>query len=82
MKKLFATLFMLFFFAASASAAVNINAADQYTLESLPGICGDKARAIIAYRNKHGEFKSIDELANVKGIGSRVLAKIKDLIQI
>lgn len=82
MKRLFAALCMLFIFAASAPAAVNINAADQYTLESLPGICGAKARAIIAYRDKYGEFKSIDELANVKGIGSSVLAKIKDLIQI
>jgi competence protein ComEA len=82
MKKLLLTLCMLFFFAASALAAVNINTADLNTLESLPGIGASKAQAIIDYRTEHGNFKSIDELTNVKGIGDKVLEKIKDQIDI
>jgi len=81
MKKLLLTLYMLFFFAASALAAVNINTADLQTLESLPGIGASKAQAIIDYRTEHGNFKSIDDLKNVKGIGDKVLEKIKDQIE-
>jgi len=81
MKKLLLTLCMLFFFAASALAAVNINTADLKTLESLPGIGASKAQAIIDYRTEHGNFKSIDDLKNVKGIGDKVLEKIKDQIE-
>ncbi|MEW6518569.1 MAG: ComEA family DNA-binding protein [Thermodesulfobacteriota bacterium] len=81
MKKLLLTLYMLFFFAATALGAVNINTADLQTLESLPGIGASKAQAIIDYRTEHGNFKSIDELKNVKGIGDKVLEKIKDQIE-
>jgi len=73
---------MLFFFAASAIAGVNINTADLKTLESLPGIGAAKAQAIIDYRTEHGNFKSIDELTNVKGIGDKVLEQIKELIEV
>ncbi|MBU0966490.1 MAG: helix-hairpin-helix domain-containing protein [Proteobacteria bacterium] len=82
MKKLLLTLCMLFFFAVSAIAGVNINTADVTTLESLPGIGAAKAQAIIDYRTEHGNFKSIDELKNVKGIGDKILEQIKQLIEI
>lgn len=82
MKKLLLTLCMLFFFAVSAIAGININTADLQTLESLPGIGAAKAQAIIDYRTEHGNFKSIDELKNVKGIGDKVLEKIKEQIEV
>ncbi|MCB2184414.1 MAG: helix-hairpin-helix domain-containing protein [Desulfobulbaceae bacterium] len=82
MKKLLLTLWMLFFFVASAFAAININTADQQTLESLPGIGPAKAKAIIEYRNDQGSFQSLDELTNVKGIGDKLLEKIKADIEL
>ncbi|MCB2182256.1 MAG: helix-hairpin-helix domain-containing protein [Desulfobulbaceae bacterium] len=82
MKKILLTLWMVFFFVASAFAAVNINTADQQTLESLPGIGPAKAKAIIEYRNDHGSFQSLEELTNIKGIGDKVLKKIKADIEL
>lgn len=76
MKKfLFACLSVL---SASLSlAAVNINTASPAELEALPGIGPAKAKAIAAYRQQHGAFKSVEELKNVKGIGEGVFSKLK-----
>ncbi|MGB3210858.1 MAG: helix-hairpin-helix domain-containing protein [Desulforhopalus sp.] len=56
---------------------VNINTADKSLLIRLPGIGPATAKSIIQYREANGEFKSIDELTKVKGIGSKTLAKLK-----
>jgi competence protein ComEA len=71
-----------FVFVGGAWAAVNINAADQAELETLPGIGPSKATAILQYRADHGPFKSVDELDNVSGIGPSTLASIRDLVTI
>ena len=53
---------------------VNVNKADAETLaRELKGVGIDKAGAIVAYREKHGPFRSIADLAQVKGIGVRTL---------
>ncbi|MCG9696242.1 helix-hairpin-helix domain-containing protein [Shewanella sp. Isolate11] len=52
---------------------VNINSADVGQLTQLKGIGESKAIAIIEYRNTNGKFASIDELSNVKGIGTKLL---------
>ncbi len=57
---------------------VNINTADAKTIAaSLQGIGQKKAEAIVKYRKTHGKFKSIKELAKVKGIGLKTLQKNK-----
>jgi competence protein ComEA len=54
---------------------VDINHANASTLAAnLKGIGDKKAKAIIMYRRKHGRFKNINELLNVKGIGEKTLA--------
>lgn len=67
---------------ASLSAGpVNINSANAETLaKELNGIGLSRAQAIVDYRNQHGEFKSVDELANVKGIGESIVDKNRDNI--
>jgi len=82
MKKLLIALSLLFFCTATAIAGVNINTADLKTLESLPGIGNAKAQAIIDYRAEHGNFKSIDDLKNVKGVGDKVLDSVRELIEL
>lgn len=57
-----------------ASALVNINTADGETLAAeLKGIGIKRAKAILAYRNEHGPFKSIDDLIKIKGISKRIV---------
>jgi competence protein ComEA len=53
---------------------VNINTADARTLaKELSGIGLSRAQAIVEYREKNGPFKSVDDLAKVKGIGMKVV---------
>ncbi len=59
---------------------VDLNAAGRERLETLPGIGQVKAQAIIAYREQHGKFTSVDELLNVPGIGPATLARLRDLV--
>lgn len=61
-----------------AFAAVNLNTATQAELEAVKGIGPSKAKAILEYREKNGGFKSVDELAKVKGFGKASVAKVKD----
>jgi competence ComEA-like helix-hairpin-helix protein len=69
--------------ARTAAAKININNADAQTLaERMKGIGLKKAQAIVAYREQHGSFKTLDELDNVKGIGSATLEKNRSLIDI
>lgn len=63
-----------------AQHLININTADEATLSSLKGIGAKKAEAIIAWRNANGEFQSLDQLAEVKGIGAAILDANRELI--
>lgn len=58
---------------AFANTPININTADEEALSALTGVGPAKAKAIISYREEHGAFKSVDELANVKGIGEKTV---------
>lgn len=63
------------------SGPVDINTADEAVLSSLPGVGSKTAIAIIDYRKQHGNFKSVDDLEQVKGIGSKKLAKLKPFLK-
>jgi len=69
--------------AAVAQAPVNLNNADAATLtRELKGIGATKAKAIIDYREEHGPFSSVDELLEVKGIGSATLEKLRSQLSV
>lgn len=59
------------------TAAININTADSKALQSVKGIGKQRAEAIVAYRDDHGRFKSVNDLQNVPGVSSALLGKIK-----
>jgi len=61
---------------------VNINTAEVWLLESLPGIGETLAQRIVDYRMANGYFQSIDDLQQVDGIGVSVFEKIKDKIAV
>ncbi|MFC4700047.1 ComEA family DNA-binding protein [Glaciecola siphonariae] len=66
----------------SVVSIVNINTADVETLSSLPGVGPKKAESIISYRELNGNFASVDELVNVKGIGKRMVERLLDKVTI
>lgn len=61
---------------------ININTADINKLKEIPGIGDVKANSIIMYRESNGNFKSIEDLKNVDGIGEKTFEKIKNNIKI
>ena len=61
---------------------VDLNTATAEELETLTGIGPALAQAILDYRAEHGDFHSIDELMNVRGIGSAKLEGLQDEITI
>ncbi len=60
-----------------AMATVNLNTATKDDLDKVKGIGPVKAQSIIDYRKKNGPFKSVDELENVKGFGSKSVKKVR-----
>ncbi|AZQ84475.1 helix-hairpin-helix domain-containing protein [Colwellia sp. Arc7-635] len=61
---------------------VDINEADIETLALLKGVGEKRAKAIVAYRELHGKFNSVEDLLNVKGIGQRMLELNKERIKL
>jgi competence protein ComEA len=71
--------------AASTEQKVNLNTASAKDLMKVKGLNAAKARAIVAYRKKHGNFKSTDDLANVKGfkkMNADTLKSIQDQLTV
>ena len=59
---------------AAFAGPVDINTADAATLaKELNGVGPARAQAIVAYRNEHGPFKSVDDLALVKNMPRKVI---------
>ena len=61
---------------------IDINRAEAWLLEALPGIGQSKAQAIIDYRQQNGGFSNITEITEVQGIGPAIYEEIKDLITV
>lgn len=68
--------------AAAEQVKVNINTADKEELCTLPGIGESKAEDIIAYREKQGSFKNLEELMQVSGIKESLYEKLADRIKL
>lgn len=59
----------------------DINRATEAEWDELPGIGPAKAKAIVADRERNGPFRSVDDLARVKGIGPKLLERLREAIQ-
>jgi competence protein ComEA len=70
--------------AASAAPAqpVNLNTATLEQLETLDGVGPATAQKILAYRQQHGGFRSIDELDQVSGIGPKKMAALREQVRV
>lgn len=67
---------------AAPGTLVNLNTATLAQLEALPGLGAAVARRILEYREKNGNFKKIEDLMNVKGIGEKSFLKLKPLVTV
>lgn len=61
---------------------VNVNTASVEELQELKGIGAAKAQAIVDYRTQNGKFNAIDDLANVSGIGAKLIEQNRHLIKL
>jgi competence protein ComEA len=63
-------------------APVDLNTANAEQLDTLPGVGPATAAAIIAHREQHGPFTSVDQLLDVRGIGEAKLEQLRDLVSV
>ena len=61
---------------------INLNTATSEELQTISGIGAKRAEDIIAYRESHGGFQSVDDLKNVSGIGDKTLEKIRESLYV
>jgi competence ComEA-like helix-hairpin-helix protein len=79
LKRMLLILLACLCFAVPVWAAVDVNTADQATLESVKGLGPVKSQAIIDERNKNGPFKDAKDLAvRVKGLGTKSVANLQE----
>ena len=65
-----------------AKPKIDLNSADQATLETLPGVGPVLAGRILEWRAQHGRFSSVDELAEVSGVGEKTFARLAPLVTV
>lgn len=69
--------------AVAVGAPIDINTAEAPALaKAMKGVGTKKAEAIVVYRKKHGPFKSVDELAKVKGISKKTIEANREKISV
>jgi len=68
--------------AAEHQEMVNINTADAQTLTQLKGIGPKKAEAIVAWRKANGNFKTVEQLSEVKGIAAKTVEANRAIIRL
>jgi competence protein ComEA len=64
------------------ASPLNINSATVQQLDSLPGVGPAKAAAILQYREEHGPFTAVEQLAGVPGFGPSALMRLQDRISV
>jgi competence protein ComEA len=67
---------------AAGDAVIDLNAADQAALETLPGIGPGLAARILAWRDEHGRFTAVEDLLDVSGIGDGRFADLRDRVRV
>ncbi len=83
LRRIFAIFVLVLSSAVAWAGSVNINKADaQHLATAIKGVGPKTALAIVAYREQHGPYRSVDELMKIKGIGPVTIEKNKDRLTI
>ncbi len=81
--RIFTLLILMLVSGLAAADIINLNTADANSLaKTMDGIGLTKAQAIVAYRDQHGGFSSLEQLLQVKGIGKKTLDRNRDKISL
>jgi competence protein ComEA len=64
------------------TGVVNLNSAGAAELATLPGVGPKTAEAILAYRQEHGSFQRVEDLLEIRGIGEKKLARMRDWVAV
>ena len=64
------------------AASLNINSATALELDALPGVGPAKAAAILQYRQQHGPFTAVEDLARVPGFGAAAVSRLRERVTI
>ncbi|MCB9778991.1 MAG: helix-hairpin-helix domain-containing protein [Alphaproteobacteria bacterium] len=59
---------------------VDVNSASATALQAVPGVGESRARAIVAEREAHGPFRSVDDLERVRGIGPATVDALRPFV--
>ena len=65
-----------------APQKIDLNRAEVWLLDALPGIGEGRAQAIVDYRDKNGPFHRVEDLLNIQGIGESTLDRMRDFITV
>jgi competence protein ComEA len=68
--------------AGGPAAPVDLNTATLAELDTLPGVGPVLGQRILDWRTAHGQFSSVDQLADVPGIGDSRMAQLRDLVRV
>ena len=68
--------------AVSKDGKINLNTATSEQMQTITGNGAKRAEDVIAYRESHGGFQSVDDLKNVSGIGDKTLDKIRESLYV
>ena len=66
----------------ASAQKIDINRADPWLLEALPGIGEVLAQRIVDYRSENGPFRIVEDMLKVSGIGSATLEQIRDYVTV
>ena len=66
----------------ASGGKVNLNSATEQQLDTLPGVGPVLAQRIVAWRQQHGRFASVDQLREVSGVGERKFAEISAAVTV
>jgi len=69
-------------FSEATEKKININTATASELQKLPRIGAKVAQRIVDFRTEHGNFKKIEDIMKVKGIGEKTFKRIRDRITV
>jgi competence protein ComEA len=67
---------------APPTGPIDVNIATAADLDALPGVGPSTAAAIVAYRDQHGPFQTVDEIGEVRGIGPAKLEAIRGMVTV